>query len=81
MGPDWNRILAIKRLSAERLVYAAGGVHDADDLAALARIGIAGALVASCLHNGGLAGAQIAARARDVNSRAYFAVTRRALGN
>jgi HisA/HisF family protein len=60
MGPDWNRLSAIKRCSAERLVYAAGGVRNADDLAALARIGVAGALVASCLHNGKLAGAQIA---------------------
>jgi Histidine biosynthesis protein len=48
------------RCCAQRLVYAAGGVRDADDLAALARVGIAGALVASCLHNGKLAGAQIA---------------------
>jgi HisA/HisF family protein len=60
MGPDWNRLLAIKRRRAEKLVYAAGGVRDAHDLAALARTGIAGALVASCLHNGKLAGAQIA---------------------
>jgi phosphoribosylformimino-5-aminoimidazole carboxamide ribotide isomerase len=59
-GPDWNRLSAIKRCSAERLIYAAGGVRDADDLAALARNGIAGALVASCLHNGKLGGAQIA---------------------
>jgi phosphoribosylformimino-5-aminoimidazole carboxamide ribotide isomerase len=60
MGPDWERLSAIKRCCAQRLVYAAGGVRDADDLAALARVGIAGALVASCLHNGKLAGAQIA---------------------
>jgi phosphoribosylformimino-5-aminoimidazole carboxamide ribotide isomerase len=60
MGPDWRRLSAIKRDSAEKLVYAAGGVRNADDLAVLARMGIAGALVASCLHNGELAGAQIA---------------------
>jgi phosphoribosylformimino-5-aminoimidazole carboxamide ribotide isomerase len=60
MGPDWNRLAAIKRCAAERQVYAAGGVRDAADLAALARIGVAGALVASSLHNGGLTGAQIA---------------------
>jgi phosphoribosylformimino-5-aminoimidazole carboxamide ribotide isomerase len=60
MGPDWNRLSAIKRWGAQRHVYAAGGVRDADDLVALARVGIAGALVASCLHNGKLAGAQIA---------------------
>ena len=33
-------------------VYAAGGVRDAADLRALAAAGIAGALVASSLHNG-----------------------------
>jgi phosphoribosylformimino-5-aminoimidazole carboxamide ribotide isomerase len=60
MGPDWQRLSTIKRYSAEKLVYAAGGVRNVDDLAALAHIGVAGALVASCLHNGKLAGAQIA---------------------
>jgi phosphoribosylformimino-5-aminoimidazole carboxamide ribotide isomerase len=60
MGPDWERLSAIKRSGAERFVYAAGGVRGADDLRALARIGIAGALVASCLHNRKLTGAQIA---------------------
>ena len=60
MGPDWDRLAAIKVLAGEKRVYAAGGVRDADDLFALAKTGIAGALVASCLHNGKLAGAQIA---------------------
>ncbi|MFZ2076604.1 MAG: HisA/HisF-related TIM barrel protein [Xanthobacteraceae bacterium] len=41
-------------------MYAAGGVRDANDLALLARVGIAGALVATSLHNGKLTGAQIA---------------------
>lgn len=60
MGPDWTRLAAIKSSGRGRCVYAAGGVRDADDLIALAERGIAGALVASCLHNGTLAGAQIA---------------------
>ena len=60
MGPDWGRLEAIKNAGRGRRVYAAGGVRDADDLSALAERGIAGALVASCLHNGTLAGAQIA---------------------
>ena len=46
--------------SGKGQVYAAGGVRDADDLAELTRAGIAGALVATCLHNGKLTGAQIA---------------------
>jgi phosphoribosylformimino-5-aminoimidazole carboxamide ribotide isomerase len=60
VGPDWNRLAVIKSCRPDRLVFAAGGVRDADDLVALARLGVAGALVASCLHNGKLAGAQIA---------------------
>jgi len=60
MGPDLVRLLAIKGSAPEKLVYAAGGIRDAIDLAALARAEIAGALVASCLHNGKLSGAQIA---------------------
>jgi phosphoribosylformimino-5-aminoimidazole carboxamide ribotide isomerase len=35
-------------------------VRDANDLASLAQAGIAGALVATSLHNGKLTGAQIA---------------------
>jgi HisA/HisF family protein len=60
MGPDWNRLAVIKGYRPDKLVFAAGGVRDADDLVELARLGVAGALVASCLHNGKLAGAQIA---------------------
>ena len=60
LGPDWARLEATKNAGRGKRVYAAGGVRDADDLSALAERGIAGALVASCLHNGTLAGAQIA---------------------
>jgi phosphoribosylformimino-5-aminoimidazole carboxamide ribotide isomerase len=59
-GPDLQRLAAIKARARAKRVYAAGGVRNADDLFALARAGIAGALVASCLHSGALAGAQIA---------------------
>ena len=60
LGPDWARLDTIKNAGLGRCVYAAGGIRDVDDLSALADRGIAGALVASCLHNGTLAGAQIA---------------------
>lgn len=60
LGPDLDRLAAIRRRSCDRRLYAAGGVRDEADLTALARAGIAGALVASCLHNGKLTGAQIA---------------------
>lgn len=56
-GPDLDRLRAIKEVGAE--VYAAGGVRDAADLRALADAGIAGALVASSLHNGRLTAADL----------------------
>ena len=69
MGPDLERLSAIKARALKKLVYAAGGVRDADDLAVLARAGIEGVLVASCLHDGKLAGAQIARlRAKNLTS-------------
>jgi phosphoribosylformimino-5-aminoimidazole carboxamide ribotide isomerase len=59
-GPDIRRLNAIKSRAPEKHLYAAGGVRDAADLATLAHNGIAGALVATSLHNGTLTGAQIA---------------------
>jgi phosphoribosylformimino-5-aminoimidazole carboxamide ribotide isomerase len=59
-GPDMNRLATIKSRVVNGQVYAAGGVRDANDLTLLARVGIAGALVATSLHNGKLTGAQIA---------------------
>ena len=59
-GPDMEVLAAVRKAGATRLIYAAGGVRDAHDLKALARAGIAGALVASCLHDGRLTGAEIA---------------------
>ena len=41
--------------------YAAGGVRDAHDLMMLAQAGINGALVASCLHDGGVTKQDLAA--------------------
>jgi HisA/HisF family protein len=51
-GPDRARLAAVKRRAGERAVYAAGGVRDLADCAALRADGIAGALVASALHAG-----------------------------
>jgi HisA/HisF family protein len=59
-GPDLSRLTAIQSQVPSRQVYAAGGVRDADDLVLLAQAGIAGALVATSLHNGKLTGAQVA---------------------
>jgi phosphoribosylformimino-5-aminoimidazole carboxamide ribotide isomerase len=59
-GPDMNRLATIQSQVVNGQVYAAGGVRDANDLALLAQVGIAGALVATSLHDGKLTGAQIA---------------------
>src|SRR5262245_26912028 len=60
-GPDLERLSAIRAAAPGRHVYAAGGVRDATDLVTLKRAGIAGALVASSLHDGRLTGRDIAA--------------------
>ena len=59
-GPDLERLSAIRGVAPEKRIFAAGGVRDAGDLGLLKRTGIAGALVASCLHDGGLRGPEIA---------------------
>jgi phosphoribosylformimino-5-aminoimidazole carboxamide ribotide isomerase len=53
-GPDLDRIAEIRALAGARRLYAAGGVRNGADLAALARAGAAGVLVASALHDGRL---------------------------
>jgi len=59
-GPDLERLAAIRTLAGSRPIYAAGGVRDAEDLAALKRTGVAGVLVASAIHDGHLTDADIA---------------------
>lgn len=59
-GPDLERLSAIARMAPQGRIHAAGGVRDAADLAALANAGIAGALVASALHDGRLTGTGLA---------------------
>jgi phosphoribosylformimino-5-aminoimidazole carboxamide ribotide isomerase len=64
-GPDLERLAEVRALAPQRRFYAAGGVRDAGDLAALARVGIAGALVATSLHDGRLRRADIDGLAAD----------------
>ena len=59
-GPDLERLCAIRDAAPERRIYAAGGVRDTADLLALKAAGMAGALVASCLHDGRVGSAEIA---------------------
>ena len=50
LGPNLELLRAVD--AGGRDLYAAGGVRDANDLRGLAKAGIAGALVASSLHDG-----------------------------
>ena len=49
-GPELAQIAVIQSVAGARQVYAAGGVRDAADLAALRSVGVAGVLIASALH-------------------------------
>jgi HisA/HisF family protein len=53
-GLDLARLGEIRRRAGQRRVFAAGGLGGPDDLAALVRLGVAGVLVASALHEGRL---------------------------
>ena len=58
-GPDIERLSQIRNCAGDRRIYAAGGVRNSDDLMALRHAGIAGALVASALHDGTLTAAEM----------------------
>lgn len=60
LGPDLELISRLMAMAPGCSVYAAGGVRGAADLKDLQRIGAAGALIASALHDGRLGSAQIA---------------------
>ncbi|MGO8916337.1 MAG: HisA/HisF-related TIM barrel protein [Stellaceae bacterium] len=53
-GPDLARLDAVRRSAGPRQIFAAGGVRDGGDIARLTALGIAGALVATALHDGRL---------------------------
>jgi phosphoribosylformimino-5-aminoimidazole carboxamide ribotide isomerase len=55
-GPDFERLATLRARgrAANCLIYAAGGVRDSQDLERLAEMELAGALVASALHDGRL---------------------------
>ena len=50
-GPDFSGLSRLARLAPRARLHAAGGVRGIDDLRALRAAGIAGALVASALHD------------------------------
>lgn len=51
-GPDFERLEAVLARAGRRRVYAAGGVSSPADLDRLEAMGVAGALLASALHDG-----------------------------
>ncbi|KQO76680.1 MAG: HisA/HisF-related TIM barrel protein [Methylobacteriaceae bacterium] len=53
-GPDLSGVSRAVEAGKGRRIYAAGGVRGLEDVAHLARIGAAGALVASAIHDGRL---------------------------
>ncbi len=59
-GPDLVRLAQVKARAGAREIYAAGGVRGAGDLATLAGLGIAGALVATALHDGRIGSEELA---------------------
>jgi HisA/HisF family protein len=60
-GPDLERLALIKARAGRRKIYAAGGLRGAEDLARLAGLGLAGALVATALHEGRIGARELAA--------------------
>ena len=64
-GPDIARLQMLMQLNLARKkpanIFAAGGVRNVDDLLTLKQLGIAGALVASALHNGEITAQQLSA--------------------
>ncbi len=59
LGPDFDRLAAFAKQAPQHRIYAAGGVRNRQDLVELRRIGLAGVLVASALHDGQLQAADL----------------------
>lgn len=51
-GPPWDLLRAVRNRHGDLFLIAGGGVRHAEDLHRLARLGVAGALVATALHRG-----------------------------
>lgn len=57
LGPDFGLLEMLRLRRPDCSLFAAGGVRNKDDLMELKRRGIAGALVATALHSGGITSA------------------------
>lgn len=58
-GPDFALLEKLQRLNPQAAIYAAGGVRDKNDLLELTQRNVAGALVATALHNGSITSAKL----------------------
>lgn len=58
-GADLELLASLMRKKPDSAFYAAGGVRDLEDLKIIDKVGVAGALVASALHNQHLASTDI----------------------
>ena len=67
-GPDVDRLKAIIAVADGRAVFAAGGVRNAQDLAAIASLEAQGALLATALHSETITQKEIAALLRERRS-------------
>lgn len=67
-GPDVGRLKSIVDVADGRAVFAAGGVRNLDDLAALASLDAQGVLIATALHSGAVTQNEIAALLRERRS-------------
>ncbi len=64
-GPDMDGLKSIIGMADGRAVFAAGGIRNALDLAAIASIGAEGALLATALHSNAVTQKEIAALLRE----------------
>jgi uncharacterized protein related to proFAR isomerase len=60
-GPDVERLKSVLGVASGRAVYAAGGVRNARDLAAIAALNAQGAVIATALHSQAITQNEIAA--------------------
>jgi phosphoribosylformimino-5-aminoimidazole carboxamide ribotide isomerase len=67
-GPDVDRLKAIIAVADGRAVFAAGGVRNTQDLAAIASLEAQGALLATALHAEAITQNEIAALLRERRS-------------
>ncbi len=58
-GPDWERLAEVRHAAPHVDLFAAGGVRHGGDLQDLAEQGVAGALVATALHDGRIGAAEL----------------------